>query len=360
MANDGIMRRMTAALLASSLAFTVADLTPTTPFARPDGAMTVRLTGVTAPCELVVLDADAKELARAKTDGGEVDLAKLFPSIRAVTRAVRVQTLVDGAPAGAPLLVVPLVSRATIRTTSAKRPDGVASYTRIIGWGDEVLEPTNEEYAKLKAAWPKTDPSPLSGFRLERDRDVIFETTAGTIRFAMRPDEAPNTARNFVELAASGFYDATIVHRIVPADRNGLPFVIQGGDPTGTGDGGPGYDIALEPSKLAHDFGVLSMARNDWPDSAGSQWFIGLSREATARLDGQYCAYGYAVEGASAIVAISDGEVADAATGRPKSPHTVTRAFVVDAPPWTPGVGRGDARVTRPTSSKQSSEKSDR
>jgi peptidyl-prolyl cis-trans isomerase B (cyclophilin B) len=146
----------------------------------------------------------------------------------------------------------------------------------------------------------------------------------------------------------------------VPADRNGLPFVIQGGDPTGTGDGGPGYDIALEPSKLAHDFGVLSMARNDWPDSAGSQWFIGLSREATARLDGQYCAYGYAVEGASAIVAISDGEVADAATGRPKSPHTVTRAFVVDAPPWTPGVGRGDARVTRPTSSKQSSEKSDR
>jgi peptidyl-prolyl cis-trans isomerase B (cyclophilin B) len=348
MANDGIMRRMTAALLASSLAFTVADLTPTTPFARPDGAMTVRLTGVTAPCELVVLDADAKELARAKTDGGEVDLAKLFPSIRSVTRAVRVQTLVDGAPAGAPLLVVPLVSRATIRTTSAKRPDGVASYTRIIGWGDEVLEPTNEEYAKLKAAWPKTDPSPLSGFRLERDRDVIFETTAGTIRFAMRPDEAPNTARNFVELAASGFYDGTIIHRVVSKGRGGTPFVIQGGDPIGTGDGGPGYDIALEPSMLAHDFGVLSMARNDWPDSAGSQWFVGLTRAETARLDGQYCAFGEAIEGTEAIIATEQGAIADTETGRPVSPVSVNRATVIPAAAWVPGAGRSAKRVARP------------
>ncbi len=355
---------MTAALLASSLAFATAELSGKTPFARPDGSITAVLSGVDAPCELVVLDRDAKELARASASNGEVNLAEVFPAIRSITRAVRVQTIVDGTAVGAPLVVTPLLSRATIRTTAAKRPDGTTSYTRVIGWGDEILaptnDPTNEEYAKLKASWSKTDPTPPSGFRLERDRDVVFETTAGRMHFAMRPDEAPNTVRNFVDLAASGFYDGTIVHRIVPADRNGVPFVIQGGDPTGSGDGGPGYDIALEPSKLAHDFGVLSMARNDWPDSAGSQWFIGLSREATARLDGQYCAYGYAVEGADAIIAISDGEVADAATGRPKSPHTVTRAFVVDAPPWTPGKGRPDAPVVRSAPARASSTEQDR
>ncbi|MFM7133679.1 MAG: peptidylprolyl isomerase [Planctomycetota bacterium] len=177
---------------------------------------------------------------------------------------------------------------------------------------------------------------------------MVFETTAGRIRFVMRPDEAPATARNFVELADSGFYDGTIVHRIVPADRNGLPFVIQGGDPTGSGDGGPGYDIALEPSRLRHDFGVVSMARNDWPDSAGSQWFVCLSREATARLDGQYCAFGYAVEGAEAILKIAAGELADPATGRPTKPESIVRAYTVPAFPWTPGLGRPDAPLKRP------------
>jgi hypothetical protein len=73
-----------------------------------------------------------------------------------------------------------------------------------------------------------------------------------------------------------------------------------------------------------------------------------LSREATARLDGQYCAFGHAVEGAEAILKIADGEIADLAAGRPKSPETVTRAYVVPAPAWTPGVGRPDARIERP------------
>jgi peptidyl-prolyl cis-trans isomerase B (cyclophilin B) len=339
---------MHATLLLASAALVVADLAPKAPFARPDGAILATLSGVEGSCELVLLDRDAKELARATATPGDIDLAGIFPAIRAAERAVRVQAIVGGAPEGAPLLVVPLVSRATIRTTTDTRPDGKTSFTRIIGWGDTLIDPSNTAHAKLATAWPKTDPTPMSGFRVERDRDVVFETTAGRIRFAMRVDEAPNTARNFVELAASGFYDGTMVHRIVPADRNGVPFVIQGGDPTGTGDGGPGYDIALEPSRLAHDFGVLSMARNDWPDSAGSQWFIGLSREATARLDGQYCAFGHAVEGSEAIVKIASGEIADPATGRPVAPETVTRAFVIDAPPWTPGKGRPDARVTRP------------
>ena len=334
-------------MLASTV-LAAADLAPKTQFAKPDGALVATLSGVDGPCELVLLDRDAIELARASAAAGDVDLAALFPAIRSADRAVRVQTIVAGTPEGAPLLVVPLMPRPMVRTTTDLRPDGTTKFTRVIGWGEALLDPTNEAHRKLALEWPKSDPTPRSGFRLERDRDVVFETTAGTIRFAMRPDEAPNSARNFVELAASGFYDGTIVHRIVPADRNGRPFVIQGGDPTGTGDGGPGYDLPLEPSRLPHDFGVVSMARSDWPDSAGSQWFVCLSREATARLDGQYCAFGHAVEGAEAILKIADGVLADPATGRPKAPETVTRAYTVPAPAWTPGTGRPDARVERP------------
>lgn len=326
---------------------TSATLTPRTELAKPDGPLMVRLAGTDGACKLLLLDADAKELARATAPAGDIDLGALFPAIRGATGVLRVQAVVNGTPDGAPLVVIPLKGRETIRTTTDTRPDGKTAYTRVIGWGDELLDPRNEAHQKLKATWPKSDPQPLSGFRLMADEDVVFETTVGRMRFAMRPDAAPNTARNFVELARKGFYDGTIVHRIVPADRNGKPFVIQGGDPTGTGDGGPGYDIPLEPSRLPHDFGVISMARNDWPDSAGSQWFVCLSREATARLDGQYCAFGYAVEGADAILKIAGGEVEDLATGRPKSPETVLRAFTVPAPAWIPEKGRPDARVDR-------------
>jgi peptidyl-prolyl cis-trans isomerase B (cyclophilin B) len=325
-----------------------ASLTPRTELAKPDGPLIARLAADGA-CRLVLLDAAANELARAAATSGDLDLAALLPAIRGATGVVRVQAVVDGTPAGAPLVVIPLRSRDTIRTMQDLRPDGKTAYTRIIGWGDRLLDSSNEAHLKEKERWPKSDPQPMSGFRLMADEDVVFETTAGRIRFAMRPEAAPNTARNFVELAKKGFYDGTIVHRIVPADRNGRPFVIQGGDPTGTGDGGPGYDLPLEPSTLAHDFGVLSMARNDWPDSAGSQWFVGLSREATARLDGQYCAFGEAVEGAETILKIAAGEVADPATGRPAKPETVIRAFTQPAPPWSAGRGRPDARVARPS-----------
>jgi len=325
-----------------------AALTPRTELAKPGEPLFARLSADGA-CRLVLLDAQGKELGRAAAARGDLDLASAFPAIRSATGVLRVQAVVDGTPQGAPIVVVPLRNRDTIRTMPDLRPDGKTPFTRVIGWGDELLDPANESHAREKARWPKSDPQPMSGFRLMQDEDVVFETTAGRIRFAMRPDAAPNTARNFVELAKKGFYDGTIVHRIVPADRNGRPFVIQGGDPTGTGDGGPGYDLPLEPSRLAHDFGVLSMARNDWPDSAGSQWFVCLSREATARLDGQYCAFGEAVEGAEAILKIAEGEVADPATGRPLKPETVIRAFVQPAPAWVPDRGRPDARVARPT-----------
>ncbi|MCE9619315.1 MAG: peptidylprolyl isomerase [Planctomycetes bacterium] len=170
-------------------------------------------------------------------------------------------------------------------------------------------------------------------------------TDAGTIRIAFAPDAAPATVRNFVTLADQGFYNNTIFHRIVPMNREGQPFVIQGGDPTGTGDGGPGWNLALEPSDLPHDFGVVGMARGDDPNSAGSQFYFALSRAGTARLDGQYCAFAYAVAGRDTLRKMAEASIADAATGRPANAPKILRVEIVPAPPRVPGENRRDQRV---------------
>ncbi len=109
------------------------------------------------------------------------------------------------------------------------------------------------------------------------------------------PEIAPNTVNNFVKLASSGFYNGIIFHRVIEG------FMIQGGDPTGTGMGGPGYSIRGEFSAngfkndLKHTRGVLSMARSARPDSAGSQFFI--MHDDAPHLNGQYAAFGKLTEG---------------------------------------------------------------
>ena len=117
------------------------------------------------------------------------------------------------------------------------------------------------------------------------------------------PETAPNTVRNFIELANSGFYDGVIFHRVIPG------FMIQGGDPLGMGYGGPGYGIPGEFSSngfrndLKHDVGVLSMARTMMPNSAGSQFFI--MHDDAPHLDGQYAAFGQVTEGLDVVDAIA-------------------------------------------------------
>ena len=124
---------------------------------------------------------------------------------------------------------------------------------------------------------------------------VTFETTQGTIKAELYPEIAPNTVKNFISLVESDFYNGTIFHRVIPG------FMIQGGDPDGTGMGGPGYGIEGEFSSngfkndLAHTPGVLSMARSQRPNSAGSQFFIMVDN--APYLDGQYAAFGKVIEG---------------------------------------------------------------
>ncbi|ACL75756.1 peptidylprolyl isomerase [Ruminiclostridium cellulolyticum] len=125
---------------------------------------------------------------------------------------------------------------------------------------------------------------------------VTFEMENGNIMKAeLYPEIAPNTVNNFISLINKGFYNGVIFHRVIPG------FMIQGGDPEGTGVGGPDYSIKGEFSSngfkndLKHDKGVLSMARTMVPDSAGSQFFIMVER--APHLDGQYAAFGKVTEG---------------------------------------------------------------
>ena len=128
---------------------------------------------------------------------------------------------------------------------------------------------------------------------------VRFEMEGGKVFEAeLYPDVAPNTVNNFISLVKKGFYDGLIFHRVIKG------FMIQGGDPEGTGAGGPGYSIKGEfnlngfTNNLKHTPGVLSMARTMVPDSAGSQFFI--MHETSPHLDGSYAAFGRIIEGMEA------------------------------------------------------------
>ena len=131
---------------------------------------------------------------------------------------------------------------------------------------------------------------------------VTIETNRGTIKAELYPEIAPNTVNNFISLIKKGFYDGTIFHRVIPG------FMIQGGDPEGTGMGGPGYSIKGEfaangfANNLKHTAGVISMARAQNPDSAGSQFFIMV--EDAPHLDGQYVAFGKVTQGLEVAQAI--------------------------------------------------------
>ncbi len=357
----GILAMLVAAILAPTGRAAAADedlLSPRRLYHGVDRPIPVvlALRGRTEPpaegFTLLLIGGDGTVVDSAEgIEPGEFDLASVLPVVPDLVRTARVQVIADGEPVGTPLVVQPLIGREPVRTVRDLRPDGETRYTRIIGHGERLLDPENEDdRAALEAmmASPDWDPGETpepSGFRIHPDRDVVMETDFGEIRIDLAPESAPNTAWNFRHLAEHGFYDDTLVHRVVHYDRTGRRFVIQGGDPSGTGNGGPGWDLPMEPSNLPHDLGVISMARADHPDSAGSQWFIALSREGTARLDGQYCAFGWATSGAEAIARIADVEIEDVETGRPTHPPRVARMRLVPAEPLTPGEDRRLSRI---------------
>lgn len=148
---------------------------------------------------------------------------------------------------------------------------------------------------------------------------AVINTDAGTMKLKFWPDVAPKTVENFVKLAGEGFYDGTAFHRIVKG------FMIQGGDPLSkedhphVGTGGPGYKIKAEFNNRPHVKGVISMARSQHPDSAGSQFFICLA-EANF-LDGQYTAFGELIEGEDVLDDIGSTPTTMSGSGERSKPE---------------------------------------
>ena len=155
--------------------------------------------------------------------------------------------------------------------------------------------------------------NPVVTIEMENGNKIVAE---------LYPEIAPNTVRTFVSLVPKGVYDGLIFHRVIPG------FMIQGGDPKGTGIGGPGYCIKGEfsanrfPNDLKHDRGVLSMARAMDPDSAGSQFFI--MTEKAPHLDGQYAAFGKVTDGMDEV-----DRIVSAKRDRRDRPHEDQRMLKV-------------------------------
>ncbi|HJO16151.1 MAG TPA: peptidylprolyl isomerase [Phycisphaerales bacterium] len=290
---------------------------------------------------------------------GQFDALEAFPVICTLDEAAYLQ-MIGGknVPIGASLVIEPALSR-RVPIVEERNDDVRGTWTTIVGWQDEGTDDRDDlpagaghtEGAATPTSVPRDEAVVRSGWWIHSEVDVEMVTDHGTVRIDLREDAAPHTTRNFLLLASRHFYDDTIAHRIIPTGRNGRPFVVQGGDPTGTGSGGPGWWLPLEPSTLGHAFGVISMARANDPDSAGSQWFIALDRQECARLDGLYCAFGEAVDGRDAIVSMATTplEDTDYFSSRPVTPPTITETRVLAAPPRTPGKGRPDRPLLPPT-----------
>ncbi len=154
----------------------------------------------------------------------------------------------------------------------------------------------------------------------------IIMKDGSTIRIELDKKAAPLTVENFVELVNDEFYDGLIFHRIIPG------FMIQGGDPSGTGMGGPGHSVKGEfanngwDNPLSHKRGVVSMARSADPDSAGSQFFI--THADSTFLDGDYAAFGKVVDGIDTVDAIA--AVATGANDRPVEDVVIESIRVID------------------------------
>ncbi|HYD01763.1 MAG TPA: peptidylprolyl isomerase [Phycisphaerales bacterium] len=268
-------------------------------------------------CEIALLSTTADQpVAVAPVLPGKVDLAAVLPVLwnKQPREVLFAQLRVGGKGVGAPVVLSPMLNQPRAR---AKKVEGATRPTIMF----VPLEGEEDVYSGVQA-WI--------------DKRVVLTTDEGEIEIATRPDAAPLASTNFLRLVAGGLYERTVFHRVVPLTRENHPFVIQGGDPTGTGSGGCGYYVDLENSRLPHSLGVVSMARADDPDSNGSQFFVCLSREGTSRLDGSYAAFGVVTRGIETVLRIARTPL-QPGTDKPVKAPMITAAALVDAPPMEAG-----------------------
>jgi peptidyl-prolyl cis-trans isomerase B (cyclophilin B) len=177
--------------------------------------------------------------------------------------------------------------------------------------------PDASKTRKDAPAMPKTynAPPPMT-IDANKTYTATIETSAGTITANLYPKDAPGHVNSFVFLSREGFYEGAIFHRVIPG------FMIQGGDPTGTGTGGPGYKLKAEFNARKHKRGVLSAARTADPDSAGSQFF--LMHADSPHLDNQYTAFGEVTDGMDVV-----DKIASAPRDRNDRPNNPTKIIKI-------------------------------
>lgn len=280
---------------------------------------------------------------------GRTDLASLFPILwgEKPRDVMLAQLFLNDQALGAPLVLQPLVTPNPAVLVNPSTLELSESSK-----GEVMFQDERQETLRVQGRVEEDEEEPrrvFSGLRVYVEQEAVLKTSEGEIVFRLRPDVAPNTAYNFMHLVSGGFYTGVIFHRVHEKLDDGRRFVIQTGDPSGTGFGGPGYNIDLEQSTLPHDFGVLSMARANDPNTNGSQIFVCLSREGTSYLDGRYTGFAQAVSGTDAILRIAASPVD--INQRPLDPPMIERAFMRDAPSIqdrTPPVTPGDSGTFEP------------
>ena len=195
------------------------------------------------------------------------------------------------------LVLVVAACTPAVPTTESPAPAAAASSAEF------QCNPTGSEPSQFSAPQQVIDPA----------KDYVATITmqnGGQVILQLFPQQAPITVNNFVFLSCQGFYDGLTFHRVIPG------FMAQGGDPTGTGTGGPGYTIQDEHNNgLVFDrAGLISMAHTSQPNSAGSQFFITYSAEQTAHLNGQFTIFGEVTQGMDVVEAIAPRDPATATT----------------------------------------------
>jgi cyclophilin family peptidyl-prolyl cis-trans isomerase len=255
----------------------------------------------------------AQQKAASRPDAGSATPTQPVGKPSVTSRSPFVPWLVAGGLALIALIAILVVFQPTVGSGG----------TGGVGGVDATASPGASGAAA--GACPTAQPPALPA---GETRTVTLTTPKGAIAIKVEADLSPIAAGNFVALASCGYYDGTVFHRTAGL-QDGTPFVIQGGDPTGTGTGGPGYTIKDEPVTTAYKRGTVAMARTSAPDSVGSQYFIVLDDKDGAVLSSAntYQIIGNVTSGmdvADAIYAASGG------AENPASPVPVTTATVAN------------------------------
>ena len=185
---------------------------------------------------------------------------------------------------------------------------------------EEAGKPTTEAAPETaQALAQKTNvPAPIWGeIKRAKNPVVIMETNFGNMEIELYWKETPKTSESFLYLVNKGFYDGLTFHRVIPQ------FVIQGGDPEGTGRGGPGYNIPDETSPIKHTYGCVAMAKTNEPNSAGSQFYICM--KDLPNLDGKYTVFGKVIKGMETAEKIA--KVPTGPNDMPQEKVVITKAY---------------------------------